>query len=290
LHTNAFRVNCKTGMRAGAARINLREACSAPGAVRAQALAAAGCSGFVQICRRAAKPPRASRTRLRACVGGERHARAQCKTGHRRWRGEPCAAHPSSVARVAAACARGQAPRTAVPNRALAAEKVRAGARSAVAACGAHPAAHASAATARTRPWRLASAVECGCPPSDRRTRPGPRASSAGLRCAAHGRAAPGAVPRHDAHGADVGTTALGRRAVSMANTPARRHGRPPPAPVAGRARALSPLEHCDGGRGAKARCSSSAQSPGAGQHFCGSLKCVRGRFAHVQIVLPGGP
>ena len=106
-------------MRAGAARINLREACSAPGAVRAQALAAAGCSGFVQICRRAAKPPRASRTRLRACVGGERHARAQCKTGHRRWRGEPCAAHPSSVARVAAACVRGQAPRTAVPPQTL---------------------------------------------------------------------------------------------------------------------------------------------------------------------------
>ena len=106
-------------MRAGAARINLREACSAPGAVRAQALAAAGCSGFVRICRRAAKPPRASRTRLRACVGGERHARAQCKTGHRRWRGEPCAAHPSSVARVAAACVRGQAPRTDVPPQTL---------------------------------------------------------------------------------------------------------------------------------------------------------------------------
>ena len=119
MHTNAFRVNCKTGMRAGAARINLREACSAPGAVRAQALAAAGCSGFVRICRRAAKPPRASRTRLRACVGGERHARAQCKTGHRRWRGEPCAAHPSSVARVAAACVRGQAPRTDVPPQTL---------------------------------------------------------------------------------------------------------------------------------------------------------------------------
>ena len=67
-----------------------------------------------------------------------------------------------------------------------------------------------------------------------------------GLRCAAHGRAARGAVPRHDAPGADVGATGLERRAVSMASTPARRHGRPQPAPIAGRARALLPLEHCD--------------------------------------------
>ena len=89
--------------------------------------------------------------------------------------------------------------------------------------------------------WR--PRVPRACPPH--RVGP-PLAVRRGCAAPRTARAARGAVPRHDAHGADVGVTGRERRAASMANTPAPRHGCPQPAPIAGRARALLPFEHCD--------------------------------------------
>ena len=264
-------------MRAGAARINLREACSRhnllsarrrPRAARWPQRAAAALCG---ICRCAAKPPRASRTRLRACVG-EHHARAQCKTGQRRWRGEPCAAHPSSVARVAAACVRGQAPRTDVSPQTLTvlwpqrrrACRVR-GVRSSVRrppCCARIRSDSQDSALAPGICWRMR--VPSACPPHQ-----------AGPPRAVRGAALRGARARR-----------AGRRAAARCTRCACRHDGPrttrrehgehaspaawPPAAGAGcRAcpRAFA-VGHGEAGRGASARCSSGAQSPGAGQHL----------------------
>ena len=205
--------------------------------------------------------------------------RAQCKTGHRRWRGEPCAAHPSSVARVAAACVRGQAPRTAVPPQTRAPQLQRRP------PCCAHiRRERQDSALVPGICWR--PRLPSACPPH--RVGPPLAVRGAARRDARARRAGRRAAARCTRRGCRHDGPRTTRREHGEHASPAAW----PPAAGAGcracpRAFAVRALRGRSRGKSAVFL---QRASPGAGQHFCGSLKCVRGRFAHVQIVLPGGP